>query len=196
MKLKRKRLILILLLLIILGFILEFVARPKVISQSLAEFLYKTKRYSTADKIFTRNGKDGDATASANMAKSLYKQDKYEDAQKYSEQALSKANAKASLNYDSGNIAYKQGDYQAALEHYRKALLQNPKDADTKANYELALKQMQNQAQKQAPPKQEEKEDPKKQEEIKNILGGLDNKESSDRKQQNPQQGLPSTKWW
>ncbi|GAB1468719.1 hypothetical protein MASR2M64_14660 [Candidatus Cloacimonadota bacterium] len=196
MKLKRKHLLLLLLVLIVLGFIFELVVRPKVISQSLAEFLYKNKGYHAAQKIFTRNSKDGDATAAANMAKSLYKQDKFKDAQKYSEQALGKANDKAALNYDSGNIAYKQGDYKSAVERYRKALLQNPKDADTKANYELALKMMQSQPQKPPPSEQEEKKDPKKQEEIKNILGGLDNKESSDRKQQNPQKGLPSIDWW
>jgi Ca-activated chloride channel family protein len=195
MKLRRPQVALLILLLIVLGFLFELAFRPKVVSQSLAELLYKGKRYPSAEKIYTRNAKHGDSTASANLAKSLYKQGKFADAAKPSEAALSQAPNKSNYLFDNGNIAYKQGDYKAALEHYRKAMLQDPKDTDAKANYELTLKKLQNQPQK-PPPQPDKEKDQSKKEEIRNILGGLDNKESSDRKQQNPQQGLPPTKWW
>ncbi len=195
MKLKRKNIALIILALIVLGIIFELAIRPKVLSQSFAETLYKSKRYGSAEKIFTRNAKTDDAVANANLAKSMYKQERFSDAELQSDKALNLAPNNSNLNYDRGNIAYKQGDYSKALELYRKALLEKPKDTDVKANYELTLNKLQNQAPKPQPDKEKE-QDPNKQEEIRNILGGLDNKESSDRKQQNPQQGLPPTKWW
>ncbi|PKN72741.1 MAG: hypothetical protein CVU50_06280 [Candidatus Cloacimonetes bacterium HGW-Cloacimonetes-3] len=195
MKLKHKKIALFILILILLSFIFELTMRPKVLSQSWADMQYRGKRFSSAEKVFARNAKKDDATASANLAKSMYKQDRIEDAERQSDKALALSPHKSNLNYDRANIAYKQGDYTKALELYRKAMLEKPKDTDIKANYELTLKKMQSQAPKPQPEKEKE-QDPDKQEEIRNILGGLDNKESSDRKQQNPQQGLPPTKWW
>lgn len=193
MKANPRRIAVIAILIIVLFFLAEVVLRHKAFTQSIADLFYQAKRYSTAEKIFTRNGSKGDKIASANLAKSLYKQERYADATGPSADALAQDSIHSALNYDAGNIAYKQGDYQSALEHYRRALLQNPNDADTKANYELTMRKLQQQP---PPPKQEENKDEKAQEDIRNILGGLDNKESSDRKQQRPNQDIPPDKWW
>ncbi len=192
MKANHRRIALIALLIIALFLLAEVLLRNKAFTQSIAELLYRTKHYPTAEKVFSRNAAKGDKVASANLAKSLYQQQRYGDAQSPSSEALSQDDDNAALNYDAGNIAYKQGDFQSALEHYRKALLKNPNDKDTKANYELALRKLQ----QQPPPKQDEKKDEKQQEDIRNILGGLDNKESSDRKQQSLKQDIPPDKWW
>lgn len=193
-KLPKHILAFILLALIIAFFLFELLLRPKVFSQSLADSLYRAKRYPKAESIFKRNAIDKDPTAAANLAKSLYKQEKYDEAETANEQAVQNAKTKSRAHYDSGNIAYKKQDYQSAIDHYRQSVLLNPKDADAKANFELALRKLQQNP--PPPPKQEPKKDKEKQEEIRNILGGLDNKESSDRQQQQPSQAGKAGKWW
>lgn len=189
MKIKRRRLLAIALIAISLFLLFELLLRPKVISQSLASMLYKTRNYAQAEKIFNKNAGKGDAKASANLAKSLYKQEKYQQAEEPANNARNLKNK----YYDLGNISYRQGDFEKAAENFKRAMLDNPNDTDAKANYELSLKQKDKQA-----PKPEPKEDPnkEKQEEIRNILGGLDNKESNDRKQQQEQGDIPLDKWW
>lgn len=191
---KTKHIVIILFLLLLMFIIGEMILRPRVIPQSLAEMLYKHNQYKQAENLFKHNNRKADATATANLAKSLYKQEKYSEAD--SSYALAKEDSKhkGELSFDRGNSAYKQGDYQNALQHYRDALMLLPEDSDVKANYELALR-------KQQPPpppkpKEDKKQDKQKEEEIRNILGGLDNKESSDRQQQQKSQSAPKDKWW
>lgn len=186
----KKQLALALLLLIMLFLLIELLLRPRVLSQALAETLYKLKQYKQAESIYSKNAEKETATSNANLAKSLYKQERFADAAVAADSSLS-ARQKAGVFYDRGNAAYKQQDYEKAVDYYRKALLANPNDADTKANYELALRKQQNQ-----PPPPKPKPDEKKQEEIRNILGGLDNKESSDRQQEKGQGNYRNSKWW
>lgn len=189
MKVNKRKLLLIVLIAILLLLIFEVLLRPKAVSQSLASMLYKAKNYPRAEKIFSKYAGKGDEKANANLAKSLYKQEKYQQA----EEPATNAKNQKSQAYDLGNIAYRQGAYQKAAENFKRAMLSDPNDQDAKANYELSLKKSDKQA-----PKPEPKEDPDKdkKEEIRNILGGLDNKESNDRKQQNRQNELPPDKWW
>ncbi|MDD4309502.1 MAG: tetratricopeptide repeat protein [Candidatus Cloacimonetes bacterium] len=196
MKLKlTKNLIIVLILIGILIFLLaESILRPKVFSQSFAEMLFGQKRYSQAGKIFKGNSRGEDPVASANLAKSLYKQEKYSDAAKANEPALHKGRNKDKANFDSGNAAYRMGDYKQAIKHYRESVLLNPNDPDAKANFELALRRMKENPPPSPKPKNEP--DKEKQEEIRNILGGLDNKESSDRKQQQSESAGKTKNWW
>jgi tetratricopeptide (TPR) repeat protein len=190
--LKNKFLPLILLLLILLFLLTELLFRPLVVRQSLAQQLYKLKRYENTEKLLARNARKDKGIANANLAKSLYRQQRYTEADSTS--ALATANhPKASIYYDRGNAEFQNRKFEAALKSYRKALLADPEDKDTKANYELTLRKLQMQP---PPPPKPQQEDKQKQEEIKNILGGLDNKESSDR-QQNKKPGNPGQgKWW
>ncbi len=192
MKHNRKRTALLILLILFLVLIAELLLRPKVFTQALSEQLYRLKQYPLAEKLLQHNAKKDKGIANTNLAKSLYQQGKLPDAETASEAGIQK-NPSSNALYDRGNIAYKQEDYKKALEHYKKALLKNPNDSDLKANYELTLRKLENQP--PPPPKQEP--DKQKQEEIRNILGGLDNKESSDRKQnEKANNGAPHSKWW
>lgn len=194
MKVNSKKLALIVFILLLLFILGELIMRRQVFQQSLAELMYKLNKYPTAEKLLTKNAKEGDPTATANLAKSQYQQKKYADAAENSDAALQKAKKKGELSYDRGNIAYQAGDYETALKHYKDAILSLPEDQDAKANYELALKKKQEQPQPK--PKDEKQEQQQKEEEIRNILGGLDNKESSDRQQQPKNQNSPTDKWW
>lgn len=51
--------------------------------------------------------------------------------------------------YNAGNVHYAAGDFAAAAESFREALLRRPDDADAKRNLELALRQLMQQQQQQ-----------------------------------------------
>lgn len=181
-----------LLLLILLFFLFELLFRPQVPVQSLAEQLYKLRKYEPAAKLLEKNTTKDKGIANANLAKSLYKQNRYAEADSIYALAAETL-SKAGVHYDKGNTEFQQKDFEQALKSYRKALLKDPNDADAKANYELTLRKLQMEPPPQTKPQDKDRQ---KQEEIKNILGGLDNKESSDR-QQNRQPGDPGKgKWW
>lgn len=196
MKIKRNQLLLALFIILLVFLLSELILRYRVVTQSLAEQLYKLKQYKQAETILQRNNAKSDSISAVNLAKSQYKQEKYKEAEESSDAALQKAKRRGAASYDRGNIAYKQGDYEAALKHYRDAILQMPEDTDAKANYELALRKKLQQPPPPPKPKEDKEQDKKKEEEIRNILGGLDNKESSDRKQQPQGQNVPKGKWW
>jgi len=61
--------------------------------------------------------------------------------------ALGRAAADAKIDrervaYNAGNAHFRMGDLEGALGAYRSALCLNPNDADARANYELALRQL------------------------------------------------------
>ena len=69
----------------------------------------------------------------------------------------------ARLAYDQGNVLYRSGELEAALESYRTALRTDPDDEDARFNYELTLRQLeqgQQEEQEQEPGDQGEKEEP------------------------------------
>lgn len=192
-KAKRPRILMVMLLALILFFLLlELVFRPFVPLQALAEQLYKYKRYKTAERLLSRNAIKDKGIANANLAKTLYKQQRYNEADSLTVTALQQL-PKASVYYDKGNSEYQQKNYEEAQKSYRKALLADPNDLDAKANFELTLRKLQQQP---TPPPQQKQEDKRKKEEIDNILGGLDNKESSDRKQNRVPSEPQTGKWW
>ena len=196
MKLSKRKYLLIALLLIVLFLILELLFRPQVLSQSLAETLYKMKNYSLPEKIFGHNADKADDLAAANLAKIKYRRGDHPEALKAAKDALDAKPGSASRNYDAGNSSYRKGDYEAAQDYYRKAMLKDPRDMDAKANYELSRKKLQKQAQPKPEPQKQPDKDEQKQEDIRNILGGLDSKESSDRKQDQGKGAAGGDKWW
>jgi len=201
MQTKYRRILGAIALVLALFLILQYFLMPKALSQSWAEAMYKSKKYPSADKVLSKNASGQDDIAKANLAKSKYQQGKYQDAETSAKAALTATPDSPDRNYDLGDIAYRLGDYKTALEHFRKAMLKDPKDRDAKANYELALKKMQQQPQSK-PQNQQNKQDKQqeqnqqKQQDIRNILGGLDSKESSDRKSNQAQGGAGGDKWW
>ncbi|MBP7333122.1 MAG: tetratricopeptide repeat protein [Candidatus Cloacimonas sp.] len=191
---KTRRIILIVIAVILLLLILELLFRHKAVRQSFADSFYRAKKYPRAEELFRKNTKSSDVTANANLAKCLYRQNRFAEADSAAEIALNNAKDKKDILYDSGDIAYQQKDYQKALKHFKEALLLDPEDEDLRANYELTLRKLQ----KQSPPAAQiqQNKDNQEQEAIRNILKGLDNKESTDRQQLKQKQSSKTDKWW
>ncbi|MBP7310815.1 MAG: hypothetical protein KA984_05975, partial [Candidatus Cloacimonetes bacterium] len=118
MKLSKRKYLLVALLLIVLFLILELLFRPQVLSQSLAETLYKMKNYSLPEKIFGHNADKADDLAAANLAKIKYRRGDHPEALKAAKDALDAKPGSASRNYDAGNSSYRKGDYEAAQDYY------------------------------------------------------------------------------
>jgi Ca-activated chloride channel family protein len=86
-----------------------------------------------------------------NTAAALYELKKYKEAvDEFSRLDPSRLHmAKADFYYNLGNSYYRLDQFPQALENYKKSLLQNPEDNDSKINFELTLKKIQEQKQKQ-----------------------------------------------
>ncbi|MEN6444636.1 MAG: tetratricopeptide repeat protein [Candidatus Cloacimonas sp.] len=191
---KLRRIILLAVAIIVLLLLLEILLQPKALRQTFADTFYKAKNYKQAEKLLRKNTIKNDATAFSNLGKCLYKQNQYPEADSAISLALEKTKNKKDLLYDRGNTAFQQKEYQKALDDYKEALLLNPNDEDLRANYELTLRKIQKQPTPQ--PQVTQNKNNQKEEEIRNILKGLDNKESTDRQQQKSNQSSKTDKWW
>ncbi len=99
--------------------------------------------------------------ASYNLASSLYRQNDFEGASKVmepAEEASASAGQSASYNYNMGDIALQRKDYGAAVEAFRKCLLETPDDLDAKENY-IYARMMQEQQQQQQNQDQQDQND-------------------------------------
>lgn len=78
-----------------------------------------------------------------NLGTSLYQLYQFRDAEKELEQALSRTKdpaTKAKVLYNYGNTQYRLGDFEKAVEAYKKVLDLDPQDADAKYNLEFLRK--------------------------------------------------------
>lgn len=189
----------------LLVLLIESLLFPHLIKNSIADLLFNSGDYANAQDIYQKlNARaDMDSIATANIAKTLYKQGSYPAALDSLKILERQSELGSDILYDLGNIAFQLERYQDALNYYKRALLQNPADYDLKANYELALRKL-NQQNPPPPPPQDGKDneeddqepDPARQEDLRNILEGLDQKESRDRQNQQQNREGSSGKWW
>ena len=84
-------------------------------------------------------------TANYDLASALYRQEDWAGAAKALERVKEQPGLPAQYHYNAGDAALQQQDYQAAVEAFRQALLQDPGDLDAKENYIYAKKMLQNQ---------------------------------------------------
>lgn len=99
-----------------------------------------------------------DPALSYNLGAAAYKGQNYPEALKaYSAAVQSGEIDPARVAYDQGNVLYQSGELEAALESYRSALRSDPDDEDARFNYELTLRQLE-QEEKQEPGDQDENE--------------------------------------
>ncbi len=193
---KSRKIMLILLIVLLLLLALEIVLRPRIFRNSLASALYSLKRYEDAGKLFERNQAGDDATASANLAKSLYKEDRLTAAEESAKRANELDPEPAGPYYDRGNIAFKEQDYQKAVDLFSEALLRAPDDEDIKANLELAIKKLEENPPPPQPESQDQDQEQQAEEDYRNILDALDNLEAQERQKQ-AQKSPPKTEnWW
>lgn len=88
--------------------------------------------------------------ANYNLAGALYKENNFDEAGKSLEKLKDVAPASehaADYFYNLGNIAVKKKDWKAAVDAYKRSLLQNPDDLDAKENYAYAKQMLKNEEQ-------------------------------------------------
>ena len=84
-------------------------------------------------------------TANYNLASALYRQEDWAGAAKALDAVKEQPGLPAQVHYNAGDAALQQKDYQAAVNAFRQALLQDPGDLDAKENYIYAKKMLENQ---------------------------------------------------
>lgn len=88
--------------------------------------------------------------ANYNLAGALYKENSFDEAGKSLEKLKDVAPASehaADYFYNLGNIAVQKKDWKAAVDAYKRSLLQNPDDLDAKENYAYAKQMLKNEEQ-------------------------------------------------
>ena len=130
-----------------------------------------------------------------NLGTALYKLYQYRDAERELEQALLQAKdltAKARILYNYGNTKYRLGDFEKAIEAYKKALDLNPKDGDAKYNLEfLKSKKTQFEQKQQKQEKQNQEQKPNQEQKNKNQQQEQPKPQPQRRGEQNKEQPQP-----
>ncbi|MBP9793224.1 MAG: tetratricopeptide repeat protein [Flavobacterium sp.] len=145
---------------------------------------------------------DKRATASYNLGNAIYKQNQASEAKYAYAKSIEVAKDKQQKHaayHNIGNVFMKEKAYDKAVDAYKNALRNNPKDEETRYNYALAKKML-----KENPPKKDDtkkdknkdknkdkKDDPKKDPKDNKPKDGEDKKDNQDKpkedQNQNPQ---------
>ena len=93
-----------------------------------------------------------------NLGSALYRQENFDGAAAAFNQAAEQAQSEsdyARASYNAGNTAFQRQDLEAALAHYKNALLADPSNADARYNFEFVRRQQQqNQEKKEQKPRE------------------------------------------
>jgi tetratricopeptide (TPR) repeat protein len=154
---------------------------------------YREKKYDEALKQFlsAKGIKPDLPELKNNTAASLYQLKKYKEAlEEFSKINAEKAAVpKSDLYYNLGNSFFRLDQFDKALAYYKKSLLENAEDIQAKKNFELTLKKLQQQQDKQDQNKdqnQDQKQDQNQQNKDKNK-----DQEKQDQMQQKQQKHQP-----
>ena len=131
---------------------------------------YKDSSYNDAEQLYREALMKDQSSyeASFNMADAIYKQERYSEANSLFKALSEKTDDKIKKSesyHNLGNSLLKEQKLDEAIEAYKNALRNNPKDLDTKHNLAYAMR-MKNQSQEQEKEeqKEEEKEEDNKEE--------------------------------
>jgi len=116
-------------------------------SLTVARNAYKNKEYDKAFKYYqsAQSKAPEGIDLSEEMGQSAYKSHQYEKAEKiYQQTASDQSNTKkrAADYHNLGNAKMRQKNYQGAIESYKEALRNNPKDEQTRYNLSEAMRQL------------------------------------------------------
>ena len=147
--------------------------------------LYKEGKTNEAAELYakalTKNNKSAEATY--NLGNVFMKQDSMEKAAHQfntAAQLASDPNVKAKAYHNEGNAWMKAKKYEDAVQAYKNALLNNPKDDDTRYNLAYAKKLLEQDKQKNKDKKKDKGKDDNKDKDKQN--GGKDDKDKKDGK--------------
>ena len=132
---------------------------------------YKDSSYSDAEQLYREALMKDQSSyeASFNMADAIYKQERYSEANSLFKALSEKTDDKIKKSesyHNLGNSLLKEQKLDEAIEAYKNALRNNPKDLDTKHNLAYAMR-MKNQSQEQEKEDQKEKDNKEEKEEQK-----------------------------
>lgn len=152
---------------------------------------YQQQKYEEAlEQFLSAKGVNPDmAELKNNTAAALYQIKKYREAlEEFSQIDPEKAGInKADFHYNLANSFFRDNQLEKALEHYKESLKLSPSDLDTKKNFELTLKKMEEQ-QKKDQQKKDEKNQDKKNQDKKNQNEKDRDKKKQDKKDQQKKQ--------
>jgi tetratricopeptide (TPR) repeat protein len=158
-------------------------------SLKVARDAYKKQEYTKALKYYQSAQKNApaDLDLSDEMGQSAYKAREFEKAEKiYQQSAASKKDAasKAKSYHNMGNSRMQSKDYNGAIDAYKEALRNNPKDEQTRYNLSEAIRRFkdeQKKNQQQNQNNQNTKNNPNQ-----NNTSGNQGKQNQNNQQQNP----------
>lgn len=157
--------------------------------------LYKKSKYAESGKKYTEAlAIDSlNVVALFNFAGSAYKLGKWKEASQIYAQVSNSLGAAA--YYNGGNTQFKQQQFDAAIEEYKKALRLDPTDREAKFNLAYAQKmkqeQEQKQEQKQEGGKDDQKDDQKQDQQQNQQDQNQDQKQDKKEQQEEQQQPKP-----
>ncbi len=189
----------------------------KSFKNSVGKSAYHRGNIEKATKIFQDNSVNNptEGIFHFNLGNALYKSSKYSEALKEFQLSLNdpKFKEKDKIYHNIGNICFQNQEYKQALDSFRKSMVLNPENKDSRKNFELTLKKIQEQknksqnndqnknkdqkdSEKNKDNQKQEQLDQKKQDAL-NILKNIEEKEKEDLKRK---KGNPNTfkqgKYW
>lgn len=161
--------------------------------------LYEAKKYKEAGNAYTEALKKepNNTTGMFNLGNSLYQQKQYESARKMMDATaknIKPKEGKAAVNYNVGNSYMAEQKWEDAIDAYKKALRNNPQDADAKYNLSYAnqmlKKQQHNSGGKndKKDNKDQKKDDKNKDDKQNQDKNKQDNKDKNDKDNKDQQQ--------
>jgi len=116
--------------------------------------LYKQKRFVDAEVKYKKALQKNPyyETAGFNLGNAVYEQDRFEEAlPQYDMVSKSARDEKTRANafHNKGNVMMKQKQYAQAIDTYKKSLILNPTDEETRYNLALAQKLLEDEQQNQ-----------------------------------------------
>jgi len=114
--------------------------------------LYKAQKYKEAEASYRKslNKKSQSVEGNFNLGDALYKQKNFKDAaQKFTDLATSanQPDVKAKAYHNLGNSLLEDKKLQESIDAYKKSLLNNPKDEQTRYNLAYAMEKLKQQQQ-------------------------------------------------
>jgi len=168
----------------------------KVLKNRNAKKAYQKEDFAKAEELFKQNSIEypEDGKIHYNLANTHYKNEKYDEAiAEYKASLKNEGVNKAKVLYNIGDSYFQNKDYQKAIEYYRDSLIENPKDADTKYNYELTRQYLQQQQEQQQQQQnqdqdQQDKKDQDQEKQDKQQQNQDEQKQDQEQQQQDQQQ--------
>ncbi len=156
---------------------------------------YKNNEFSDSEQEFQKNSLNfpHDNRLQYNLGNAQYKSNKLQEAENSYNQALKNSNAEniSQIYQNLGNVKFQDKEYKKALNYYRNSLIEDPENSDSRYNYELTsrfLQQQQEQQQQNQDQNQNQEENKEEQEQKQPQEQQDQGDEKQDQEKQNQEQ--------